>query len=546
MTKEGIIKAFKNAKDGSHYEGLAAAGKLREESDLLIGMNSTMMVTKLSKSPKVLSLGRVQTPTLAMVVRRDKTIENFSKVVHYSISATAKNGAKYELVLDKDTHLTKGAAQSILKTLGSRTAFDMTVKTKEEKPNKLFDLTELQKFMNEKYKWSASHTLSTTQALYEKQYVTYPRTSSEYIANDSELPELLEKHSGHEWVQNILSKGYKIESSFVDPSKVTDHETIIITSKVASNLSGDEATLYNVIFTRFLAAFYPYAVKEEATATFLDQEYTFKAKETVLIELGWRELYGESLQEGSLKNSSLSDVGEYSLIQKETKPPKRYTEGTLLHDMKHAAKFLDQADDKKMMKAVEGIGTTATRDSIIEKLVQRGFIEKKKNQIISTTLGRELIEMMPEDFSLYSVKLTAFFETMLSQVEKGELKEETFYEELEGLLKRTAEEIKGNVKTLSSASNPAKESVAICPKCKKEIYENSKGYSCSGYKDGCKTTIWKNGLEKLGKKTITKNEADKLFSGKTIKVTLKSKQGKSYKADVVFNMDKNWIEFANK
>ncbi|MGG3641509.1 DNA topoisomerase [Bacillus gobiensis] len=546
MTKEGLKKAFKNVKDGSLYEGLATAGKLREESDLLIGMNSTMMVTKLSKSSKVLSLGRVQTPTLAMVVNRDKTIANFAKVVHYSIAATDKNETKYELVLDKDTYLTKEDAQAILNTLGSRTAFDITTKKKEEKPEKLFDLTELQKFMNKQYKWSAAHTLKTTQALYEKKYVTYPRTSSQYIANDSELPMLLEKHAAHEWVNNIISKGYKIESSFVDPSKVTDHEAIVITSKVANNLSGDEATLYDVIFTRFLAAFYPYAVKEETTATFLDQEHTFKAKETVLVELGWRELYSEVLQEGSLKHTTLNDIGDYSLIQKETKPPKRYTEGTLLHDMKHAAKFLEETADKKMMKAVEGIGTTATRDAIIEKLVERGFVEKKKNQIISTALGRELIEMMPEDFSLYSVKLTAFFETMLSQVEQGELSEETFYDELEGLVKRTAEEIKGNVRVLSATATPAKEVIAQCPKCQKAIFENSKAYSCSGFKEGCKTTIWKNGLAKLGKKTITKTEAGKLFSGKVIKVNLKSKQGNAYKADVVYNFNKNWIEFANK
>lgn len=544
MTKEGIIKAFKNAKDGSLYEGLATAGKLREESDLLIGINGTMMVTKLSKSSKVLSLGRVQTPTLALVVNRDKKIENFSKIVHYSVAATDNNGAKYELVLDKDTHLTKDAAQAILNSLGSRTAFDITTKNKEEKPEKLFDLTGLQKFMNEKHKWSADKTLKTTQALYLKKYVTYPRTSSQYIANDSELPELLEKHAAHEWVNNIITKGYKIEPSFVDPSKVTDHEAIVITSEVVNNLSGDEAVLYAVIFTRFLAAFYPYAVKEETTASFMDQAHTFKAKETVLVKLGWRELYGEVLQEGSLKHTTLNDIGEYSLIEKETKPPKRYTEGTLLHDMEHAAKFLDEASDKKMMKAVEGIGTVATRAEIIEKLVERGFIEKKKNQIISTALGRELIEMMPEDFSLYSVKLTAFFETMLSQVEHGELNEATFYEELEGLVKRTAEEIKGNVKPLSAAATPTKEAVALCPKCQKPIYENSKSYYCSGYKEGCKTSLWKNGLEKLGKKNITKSEASKLLSGKQITVKLKTKGEKEYKKDVVFNKEKGWVEFA--
>ncbi|WP_110925904.1 DNA topoisomerase [Bacillus massiliglaciei] len=256
------------------------------------------------------------------------------------------------------------------------------------------------------------------------------------------------------------------------------------------------------------------------------------------------ELYDAKIQNGVLKQTVLENIEGYSLIQKETKPPKRYTEGTLLNDMEHAAKFLEEANDKKMLKTVEGIGTVATRAAIIKKLVERGFIEKKKNQIISTPLGRELIGMMPEDFSLYSVKLTALFETMLSQVEHGELTEDTFYEELEGLLNRTSEEIKGNVKVLSAAANPTKEAVAVCPKCKKPVYENSKGYSCSGFKEGCRTTVWKNGLEKLGKKNITKIEAGKLLSGNVIKVSLKTRQGKPYKADVVFNKEKSWIEFA--
>ncbi|KGX85170.1 DNA topoisomerase [Pontibacillus litoralis] len=545
-TEEGVLKAFRNAKDSTHYEGLAMAGKLREESDLLIGLNATMMATKLSNSSNVLSLGRVQTPTLAMIVNRDKVIEGFSKVVHYSIVATDQNGMKYELVLDKNSQLTKEQAEGIMHSLGSRSDFNISTKERKEKPEKLFDLTELQKYMNKTYKWSAEYTLKITQSLYEKRYVTYPRTSSQYIASDSELPALLEKHADHEWVGTIISNAYKIEPSYIDISKVTDHEAIIITTKVAKGLSGDEELLYKVIFTRFLAAFYPYAIKEETMATFSDHEYEFKAKETSLINPGWRELYGEEIEEGKLKNSTLDGVGEYKVIQKETQPPKRYSEATLLNDMKLAAKFLDEAEEKEMIKSVEGIGTSATRATIIEKLVQRGFVEKKKNQLISTELGRELIEMMPKDFSLYSVKLTAFFESMLSQVEHGQLDEATFYEELEGLVNRIAKEIKGNVKQLTSTANYKKEVITHCPKCKKEVYENQKAYSCSGYKEGCKTTVWKNGLEKLGKKKITKNEATKLLEGKVIKVSLKSKQGKAYKADVIFNLEKNWIEFANK
>ncbi|SEO06755.1 DNA topoisomerase-3 [Terribacillus saccharophilus] len=543
MTQEGLQKAFHNVKDGSEYDGLAMAAKLREESDLMIGMNATMMVTKLSKSPKVLSLGRVQTPTLAMVVSRDKTIENFSKVVHYTIAAMDKNDEKYELVLDKDTHLPKGEAQIILDSLSNRINFTITSNLKDEKPQKLFSLTELQKHMNKKYKWGAEHTLNTTQKLYEKKVVTYPRTNSQYIANGSELPALLQKHTGNEVVDTIVSEGYEMEASFINPEKVTDHEAIIITSKVAENLAGDEAILYDVIRTRFLAAFYPYAQKEETVATFQDGEHTFKAKESVLVTLGWKALYGEALQEASLKHTDLSDVGEYMLVEKETKPPQRYTEGTLLNDMEHAAKFLEGTADKQVIRTVEGIGTSATRAAIIEKLVERGFIEKNKNQIISTALGRELIGMMPSDFSLYSVQLTAFFESMLAQIEQNELSPTVFYEELEGLLQQTAREIKGNVKTLASAKPATKEVIVECPKCKKPIYENSKGYSCSGYKEGCKITVWKNGLAKLGKSNITKNEATKLLSGKVVKVTLKSKRG-SWKAEVRHNTENNWIEFA--
>ncbi|GAF66439.1 DNA topoisomerase III [Bacillus sp. TS-2] len=542
MTKQGITKAFNNVKDGSLYEGLALAGKLREESDLLIGINSTLLMSRLSKSNKLLSLGRVQTPTLAMVVERDAIIENFKKEKHYTIVANGPNDFKFELDIDKETRLSKSDAQNIINELGERKNFNVSIKERKEKPQKLFNLTELQKYMIQKYKWSAAQTLKITQALYEKKLVTYPRTNSQYIANDIELPELLQKHSSNKSVQTILENDYKLESSFVNPGKVTDHEAIIITTKEAPSLSNDLQLLYDIIFTRFIAAFYPGALKEETVITFDDSNYTFKCKETSLVELGWRSLYGETVQAGELKHTSLSDITNYAISEKVTGPPKRYTEGTLLGDMENAAKFLDESEDKKLMKSVEGIGTVATRASIIETLVDRGFIEKKKGQVISTKLGRELINMMPKDFSLYSVKLTAFFETMLLEIENNNLSEDTFYEELEGLIRKVAKEIRGNVKPIEATR---REVIATCPVCKKEMYENKKAYYCSGFKEGCKLSVWKNGLEKLGKKNITKNEAKKLLDGKVIKVKLKSKAGNDYKTDVVLNKEKGWIEFAN-
>ncbi|WP_079707711.1 DNA topoisomerase [Paraliobacillus ryukyuensis] len=542
-SKSGINKAYQFLKDGSDYEGLALAGQLREEADFLLGANTTIVATKLSGNKKLISLGRVQTPTLAMIVNRDDQIENFKKVESYTVAAKA-NDFEFEMKLDKDQFLSEVEANSIKDSLSNRTNCVIDEKDELEKPKHLFDLTLLQRYMNSKHKWTAKKTLDVLQSLYQThKVVTYPRTSSKYVASSEEFPKLLESHRDDPMVAEVIEKNYEIEKSFVNPKEVTDHEAIIITKQTPSSLNKDESLLYNIVFTRFIAAFYPPAVYHKTNITFDDGEQTFKTSEKVLVDPGWLKLYKEVTKDPKLKNVTLSDVGEYFLKKKETKPPKRYTEASLLGDMENAAKFLEDQSDKKLMKRVEGIGTPATRASIIEKLVKRNYIEKKNNQIVSTTLGQEIIGMMPKDFTLYSVKLTAYFETLLTAVETGEIDGDTFYEEFQGFLLKADKEIKGNVKQLKTYE-VEKEVIAKCPNCGKPIYENSKAYGCSGFKEGCKTTVWKNGLEKLGKKKVTKNEAKKLLEGKEVNVTLKSKKGNSYKAGVVFNKDKNWIEFA--
>ncbi len=540
MTKDGIVKSFHGAKEGSAYEALAIAGRLREESDMLIGFNSTILLSKLSGSGKPLSLGRVQTPTLAMIVRRDDLIDNFAKQQFYTIVAD-----QFELTLDEK--LTKQQAEAIKASLKyQRSDIRFVRKNIEEKPPKLFDLTQLQVHMNKLNGWSAETTLKMTQSLYEKKLVTYPRTSSQYLANDSELPALLQSHAGNHWVQQIQANGYKIEKTFVNPSKVTDHEAIIITKEKPRNLNANENILYNAILTRFLCAFFPPCVKGKTTATFTDSEYLFTANETIIKVLGWRELTGESVGKSEIAQIKIADVGDYKILEKETKPPQRYTEATLLQDMKNAGKFLEEADEKKLLKQVEGIGTPATRASIIELLMKRTFIERKGKSVIATELGKTIINMMPEQFSLYSPKLTAEFETMLLQVEKKQLEDKVFYAHLETLIQQISVEIRSNVKEVNEAGpSSSKEIVAICPVCNKPIYENTKAYGCSGYRNGCKITLWKNGLTKLGKKNITAKEAKQLLEGKAIKVKLKSKAGNPYEKDVKFNPENNWVVFAD-
>lgn len=543
-TETGITKAYATMKDGKEYEGLALAGKLREESDLLIGINATQLATKTTGNQKVISLGRVQTPTLAMIVNRDKQIENFSKETFYTIIAPVKDSKiNFELKLDENERLDKNRANIIFNMLDDKT--DLTVKTvtKKEKPKPLFNLTALQEHMNKKYKWGVKKTLDVTQKLYESKFVTYPRTDSSYISSDENIPGILEKHQDNELIKCILDNNYSMEESFINPDKVSDHEAITITTNSnISSLDGDKLLLYNEIFMRFVASFYPMAVKETIIASYKDGDYEFEAKESYYSELGWRSLFEEKQTAKTILDSlSVEDILDYEIKEKSTTPPKHYTEGTLTKDMENAGKFLQDKDDKKILSNAKGIGTVATRADIIEKLYQRDFIENKDGRILSTALGREVINMMPEDFSLYNVKLTAFFESLLSDIEKGNISDQVFYEELEGLVKKIAKEIRRNAKKLTAAKKN-KELIATCPKCSRPIYENSKAYSCSGFRDGCKTTLWKNGLEKFGKKTITKTEAKKLLEGNKVNVTLKSKAGNKYKKDVRFNKETNWIE----
>ncbi|WP_243854975.1 DNA topoisomerase [Halalkalibacterium halodurans] len=539
-TNQGILKAYEQAKDGSEYEGLAQAGQLREEADLLIGVNGTQLLTRLSGSNKLLSLGRVQTPTLAMIVNRDLAIESFQKEKHYTIVAPVLGSEiEFELVMEKDIRLKKDEVIAIKDSLKQRGEIQFSEKEVQEKPKNLFDLTSLQMYMNDKSSWSAQKTLDVLQSLYLKRLVTYPRTSSQYLASSDDLPVILEQHKDNEFVEEILNNGYEIEKSFIDGTKVTDHEAIIITTEKAKNLSSDEKKLYNVIFERFISSYYPQASYKVTVAQFNDGDYTFQAKEKALVDLGWRKLFNGQVKEPKLRMIQPEGISNYEIREKETSPPKRYTEKTLLNDMKNAGKFLKEEKDKNILKNVEGIGTPATRSSIIELLYKRGYIKSKGKQIVSTELGREIVKMMPNTFSLYSPKMTAFFESLLLGVEKGSIEKEVFYQNLEALIQTIGKEIKVNVK---SVNIDEKKAVAKCPSCSKEVLENTKAFSCSGYKQGCNITLWKNSLVRFGKKNITVKEAQKLLEGKVIKVKLKGKSG-SYTKEVRYNQAKNWVEF---
>lgn len=540
MTPTGVNKAYNERKSGTEYDSLALAARLRAEADWIIGMNGTIYAARYLNTK--LSLGRVQTPTLWMIVNRELEITNFTSKTYYSLtSPTNIEKVNFDLKREESVELTQNEANLLIQELQHIAPTDFSIEEKQSKeaPQKLFDLTELQKTCNKEFGFTASDTLAIAQSLYEKKLTTYPRTSSQYLASDEGLKEKLEALGATE----ILNNNWSIQSSFVNPAKVTDHDALIVTGLAPKgDLSENEMKVYELVKQRFLSAFYPSATKLTVSATFKKGQELFNAQQTVVTELGWMKLYGKQTETAQLASFTANDIQPLQTKEIVTQPKKRYNDSTLLNDMKNAAKFIsDDPELSKMLKNTDaqGIGTPATRASIIEGLLLRELIQRKGKLLVPTDKGIELVKKFGDDFILFSPKLTAIWETNLELITANETTEEAFYALIADNLNNMIRQI--NQATKFESTLPERESIAKCPKCQKDIFENPKGYSCSGYKEGCKVTVWKNGLEKMGKKSITKKEAKALLEGKTPTVKLLSKAGKPYEAPVKYNPENNYL-----
>lgn len=532
MTGAGISKAYSERKAGTEYDTLAKSAQLRAEADYLIGMNMTMYASR--KLNARFSLGRVQTPTLAMIVNREMVIANFKKETSYSAIC-----GDFELMSD-DVY-TQEQVQRIIAACEQSENSMVVVETKEvkEAPPKLFDLTELQKVANKEFGLTASETLALAQKLYEKKVLSYPRTSSQYLASDEGLVERAVALG----FSQIEERGLTMTPNFVNPHKVTDHEAIIPTGTF-TDLSESEKQIFDLVVHRFISAFYPSALKAKHTATFTNAEHMFKATETTVVELGYLELSKEEQNRTSellgLEGQVVAEA--FEIKEKESKPPKRYTDSSLLSDMKNASKFIEDSELAKTMKSSEaqGIGTPATRASIIENLISKELVSRTNKQIMPTEKGLKLIlELNKADFALVSPKLTAELETLLEAIMSGETTSSTVYKYIDQFLKTAVSQI--NVIQPFEAEHKVIETVCKCPSCGNEIIEREKSYSCNGYKEGCKVAIWKNGMDRFGKKKITVKEAQALLEGKQPKMKLLSKAGKPYEAPVRWNPENNYL-----
>ena len=536
LTDKAIREGLSNLKPGSHYDNLYHSAKARSEADWLVGINASRALSIARKGGY--SLGRVQTPTLAMVCRRYIENRDFSSVPYWKLSVlTEKEGLSIKAVGCKD-YENEASAQTALAALRSQsqlTVETVTIKVTHTAPPLLYDLTALQKDANRRHGFSADKTLSIAQSLYEKKITTYPRTGSRYISEDvfEEVPVLLRK------IGMPLSNPLNRHS--VDNTKVTDHHAIIPTGETPSGLSTDEATVYQMVSNRFVEAFSPDSEEERMQVRFTDGTNTFTWKAYRQISLGWKAVQKGKKVEAEMKEyddeqvlSSLPGLTEGEVLplvsaeitEHKTKPKPLYTEATLLSAMENAGKEVENAESKKAM-AECGIGTPATRANIIETLILRDYIRRDKKSIIPTEKGLAVYEIV-KDKKIANAEMTGSWELALAAIEAGKMPANKFSQGINSYVGTICEEL------LSLSPEQKIYPAYRCPKCGQQsvgIY--AKVAKCRN--EGCDFHIFR---EVCGTLLSEDNIRDLITIGRTpVLKGLTSKAGKKFNARLVMKDD---------
>ncbi|MDQ0215878.1 DNA topoisomerase-3 [Oikeobacillus pervagus] len=483
VTDKAIKDGFKRLRDGKEYENLYASAVARAESDWIVGINATRALT--SKYNASLSCGRVQTPTLAIIAKREEEIKQFKPKTFFGIKAmTDKLNFTWEDAKTKDIKtFNEEKVTSILKKIKGYQAEITEVKKSQKKsyPPQLYDLTELQREAHKRFGYSAKETLSIMQRLYEQhKLVTYPRTDSRFLSSDmvGTLKERVEACSVKPYTVHttkLLRTALKANKSFVDDGKVSDHHAIIPTeqSPFLDKLSDKERKIYDLIVKRFLAVLFPPFEYEQTTVTAKIGGETFTAKGKMITHQGWKEVYSYDEEDADeqalpkLKKGDHFDVTSVMKTQGETKPPARFNEGTLLSAMENPAKYM-AGESKDLIKTIGktgGLGTVATRADIIEKLFSSFLLEKKGKDIFITSKGKQLLDLVPED--LKSPALTAEWEQKLDAIAKGKLKKQSFMNEIRGYAKTVISDIKKSEKKFKHDNITGSK----CPDCGKLLLE---------------------------------------------------------------------------
>ena len=531
LTEEAIREGFQQLKEQSDFTKLYEAGLSRAIGDWLLGMNATRLYTlRYGQNKQVLSIGRVQTPTLALIVNRQAEIDNFVPEPYWELK-TVYRDTIFSATKGKFTKKEEGEA--FLETVSNSdfTVTDVSEKKGKEYAPRLFDLTSLQVECNKKFAFTADDTLKLIQSLYEKKVTTYPRVDTTFLSDDiyPKVPKTLSGLVDYTALTAPL-QGIKLPKSkrVFDNSKVTDHHAIIPTGVPARNLTDQERKVYDLVARRFIAAFYPDC--DIATTTVLGkvEDIEFKVTGKQILKPGWRVVFGTEQKDSDTESADeekvlpVFTVGEYGphnpvLGEKWTQPPKPYTEATLLRAMETAGKLVDNDELRDALKE-NGIGRPSTRAAIIETLFKRNYIRKERKNLFPTSTGKELIGTINEEL-LKSAELTGLWEKKLRQIEKGTYEAKTFLDELKEMVNQVVinvlsdnsgrsitiedvkEEKKDNkkeAKKKESASDgenaekkprkprAKKEKPLLCPVCGKgSILRGKTAYGCSEYKNGC-------------------------------------------------------------
>ena len=535
LTDESIRKGFEQLKDAKDFDNLYFAGLSRAIGDWVLGMNATRLYTlKYSRSRDVLSVGRVQTPTLAMIVARYREIENFVPEDYWELKT------KYRGVTFNSTRgrfKTEGEAGAIVKNIKQLPLEVTSVETKKgkEAPPRLFDLTSLQVECNKKFGMSADEALKTIQSLYEKKATTYPRVDTTYLSDDiyPQIPGILQAmvpYANQTAPLLALNKLPKTKKVF-DNTKVTDHHAIIPTNVNPATvaMTPDEKRVYHLIALRFIAAFYPDCEFNTTTVMAQVGEYGFKATGKEILKLGWRELFNKpgdkNADEDTKEKADDEDNGvmphfekgesgphEPSVLKRTTQPPKPFTEGTLLRAMETAGKTVDDEELRDAMKE-NGIGRPSTRAAIIETLFKRRYIRKERKSISPTLAGIQLIDTIHEPL-LKSASLTGLWEKKLREIERGEYQAAQFIDELKKMIGEIVLNVlrdnnSGSIaveqgkptkpKSPSGGEDKPKKTRAPrlkrieeipCPVCGKgHLIKGKTAFGCSEYNNGCHTVL---------------------------------------------------------
>ncbi len=573
MTKAAMQRAFTELRPASEFALLEAAARSRSESDWIVGMNATRAATIRLRSSfdGAVSLGRVQTPTLAIITRREEEIRAFVPEPYWLVDALfeAPGERKYEGRYHdgaKPRIRSAAEADAIVAAVRGQTGLitQLERKKRTERAPLLYDLTSLQREANSRFGFTARRTLAAAQRCYEEHKVlTYPRTSSRYLTSD--MIAELKAIAGH---VGGASRDYQSAAAYVQgldmlplgrvvaDDKVGDHHAIIPTNSTHNldRLSDDDRRIYDLVARRFLAVFHPDAVFENTKVETTVASHIFRTRGKVLLVPGWRGVYGELAESSSatdddegrdqqlpkLELDERVQTRDVSAAEKETQPPRRYSDASLLGAMETAGRLVDDDEMREAMKE-SGIGTPATRASIIERLIDVGYVEREARSLVATEKGLNVIRLLGEH-PLTSPQMTGDWEQRLGRIERGEEPRKRFMADIKGFAESTVAELDAKLKDVRIP----RANLGPCPVCGHDIVENRKGFSCWSREDpGCGFVIWK---AKAGKTLPMAVARELIATGRTAKpVTgFKGRSGRSFRAKLALQQSEEgkWrVEF---